>query len=691
MTIRSKVRAARRAIWGVAALVSVGASVATAAPASAASAPTAPRPGVPWGDGVAMNVAVLAPVSDGGSPITQYTYSAVDSSGSAPLICTGITTSCLYPDLAASTKYTYTVTAKNAIGTSPASAPVSFTTTNGIPGPPRMFPAGGVDGVSAGVSVAVPVSTGGKPILEMTTTLQPGGQFCKNLWGCSFTGLTPNTKYTYSATATTEIGTGPASASLSFATTNGLPGAPSQPTASWITDTTVNLQAFFYTYQNGGSPITGFTYTAEPGNVTCTGPTQICTMTGLTPNTAYTVTLRATNAIGTGPASASATFKTVSGLPAVWATAAGSITRTAAQLTWSQVWLPTVSSYTATVQPGGKSCMTTITTCTIVGLSPATAYTYSVSATNTAGTSVSNTVGFSTTLGLPSAPSAVNPKSVAATTALARWNGAPDGGYPITGYTVTVVDPTGVLAFTTCISTSTSCNLTGLTPSSTYSYTVKATNQWGTSAASAPSSFTTAVAVPVLTAPAAPAQQGALNITPVSANVTWVAPGNTGGSAITGYTATLMPGNQTCTVAATVRSCPMTGLSPYTVYTYTVKATNAIGTSPAGSTGGFTTLQGMPSAPTALPAANLTTSTADAMWAAPADDWGSPVTIYTITMVDITPLDSLPWTCTTVGSVGSCTFYNLTPGDQYTYTVTATNARGTSAPSAPITFIVPLV
>jgi hypothetical protein len=55
---------------------------------------------------------------------------------------------------------------------------------------------------------------------------------------------------------------------------------------------------------DGGAPITAYTVTASPGGATCsTSGALSCTVTGLTNGTAYTFTVRATNSIGTGPAS----------------------------------------------------------------------------------------------------------------------------------------------------------------------------------------------------------------------------------------------------------------------------------------------------------------------------------------------------------------------------------------------------
>src|SRR6185295_16379612 len=65
---------------------------------------------------------------------------------------------------------------------------------------------------------------------------------------------------------------------------------------------------------DGGSPITGYTATASPGGATCTASAiTICAVGGLTNGIQYTFTVTATNAIGTGPASASVTATPTAG------------------------------------------------------------------------------------------------------------------------------------------------------------------------------------------------------------------------------------------------------------------------------------------------------------------------------------------------------------------------------------------
>jgi probable HAF family extracellular repeat protein len=65
-----------------------------------------------------------------------------------------------------------------------------------------------------------------------------------------------------------------------------------------------------------------------------------------------------------------------------------------------------------------------------------------------------------------------------------------------------------------------------------------------------------------------------------SAEVSWSAP-NDGGSPITGYTVTASPGGKTASVNGSTLTAVVSGLSNCTTYTFTVRATNAIGTGEA--------------------------------------------------------------------------------------------------------------
>jgi hypothetical protein len=81
------------------------------------------------------------------------------------------------------------------------------------------------------------------------------------------------------------------------------------------------------------------------------------------------------------------------------------------------------------------------------------------------------------------------------------------------------------------------------------------------------------------TRPGSPTAVTATNNQNAQSTISWNAPLGNGGSSITGYTVTASPGTGTCTTNGT--SCQITGLTNNTSYTFTVKATNAIGDSVA--------------------------------------------------------------------------------------------------------------
>ncbi|MTA30962.1 MAG: hypothetical protein F2558_03320, partial [Actinobacteria bacterium] len=70
------------------------------------------------------------------------------------------------------------------------------------------------------------------------------------------------------------------------------------------------------------------------------------------------------------------------------------------------------------------------------------------------------------------------------------------------------------------------------------------------------------------------------------ATISWSAPSTNGGAQITGYTVTASPGGATCTTATT--SCSITGLTNGTAYTFSVVATNSVGSSSGASSSSVT-------------------------------------------------------------------------------------------------------
>lgn len=164
------------------------------------------------------------------------------------------------------------------------------------------------------------------------------------------------------------------------------------------------------------------------------------------------------------------------------------------------------------------------------------------------------------------------------------WNGYPA---PTFGYQWVRGAATNISG-----ATSSTYQLVDADYNTTVKCTVTATNSAGS--ASATSAATATIAAGVPGAPTSVTATGGNT----QATVTFTAPAITGGVAITSYTATSSPGGFTASGSASPLT--VTGLTNGTAYTFTVTATNSVGTGPASAASNSVTPAAGPVAPSSV-------------------------------------------------------------------------------------------
>jgi hypothetical protein len=396
------------------------------------------------------------------------------------------------------------------------------------------------------------------------------------------TGLTQGTSYTFTVTATNSAGTGSPSAASNSITTFATPVNTVAPvvsgtatvgqTLSTTNGTWTGTATITYTYQwqrNGvdiGSA-TSSTYTlvnADAGN-----PVR-CVVTG-------------TNSYGNSSANSNATANVAAiapGAPTIGtATATGTTTATVAFTAPASNGGATITTYTATSSPGnitGTLSQAGSGTITVTGLSQGTSYTFTVTATNSAGTgSASSASNSITTFATPVntvAPVVSGTATVGQT--LSTTNGTWTGTATIT-YTYQW-QRAGVDIGSATSSTYTLVNADASNP---IRCVVTGTNSYGNSSANSNATANVAAIVP-----GAPTIGVATATGDSTATVAFTAPASNGGATITSYTATSSPAGGTGTLSqAGSGTISVTGLTQGTTYTFTVTATNSVGTGSASS------------------------------------------------------------------------------------------------------------
>jgi len=628
-----------------------------------ASVPGAPTNLVATGGNAQATLSWSAPISNGGAAITSYTVTSSPAGAS----CSTATLTCHFTGLTNGTTYTLSVTARNSVGTGPAATTTVTPATT--PGAPTNVTANGGN-ATATVLWSPPISTGGSVITGYTVTSSPAGFTCTvTTTSCTFSGLTNGTLYTFSVVATNAVGDGPAgSASVTPAT---LPTAPTAVSA--LGGNATATLTWSAPTSDGGAALTGYTVSSVPSGHSCTTlpTTTSCTFSGLTNGTSYTFSVAAINRVGTGPAASDTTTPaTVPGAPTF-------VTANAGNQTATVLWSPPLSNggaditgYVVTSSPSGLTCAVTSTSCTFPGLANGTTYTFTVTATNRVGTGAGASVSV-TPATVPDAPTNVTATSNNDATSTITWS-APltNGGAPVGSYTVSV-SPSVPVPPACLATTALTCTITGLTNGTTYSFTVTAANRIGAGAGAS----TTATPG---TVPSAPLDPLATSYNDSSSVVTWSTPATNGGYTNLTYQVTVSPLVTTpagltslaACAATTSTTCTIAGLTNGTTYTFTIAATNVVGVGPSASTTALPAT--VPSAPLNVVGIGANAS-AILHWTAPASNGGTPIIGYTVTSAP------LGLTCTSVTT--TCTVTGLTNEQNYTFSVTATNAAGTGPAS----------
>ncbi|MBD9477644.1 fibronectin type III domain-containing protein [Pseudoxanthomonas sp. PXM02] len=418
------------------------------------------------------------------------------------------------------------------------------------------------------VAFTAPASNGGSAITGYTVTSNPGGI---TGGGNGFTtspitvsGLTNGQAYTFTVTATNSIGT---------STASGASGSATPMADQTITFANPGAQNF------GATPTLSATSTSSLAVTFSSSTTGVCTITSggaLTLVTAGTCTIDADqggNASTNAAPTVSRTFTVnavVPGAPTIGTATAGDTQADVSFAVPSSNGGATITGYTVTANPGGSTGTGAGSPITVAGLTNGVSYTFTVTATNVAGTGGASAPSNSVTPASPQVITFANPGAQSFGTApdLSVLGG---GASSTSGLTITFTSSTtgvctitsgGILTFVTAGTCTINANQAG--------------NAQYLPATQVSRSFTVSPVVPdaptIGTAVAGDTQ----------AAVAFVAPSSNGGTTITGYTVTVFPAD-VAPVNGAASPIVVTGLTNGQAYTFTVTADNSAGTGPASS------------------------------------------------------------------------------------------------------------
>ncbi len=408
------------------------------------------------------------------------------------------------------------------------------------------------------------------------------------------TGLSANTIYSYSVRARDLAGNASAQSASQKATTSASPSdttPPSVPTGlafSSITTSSITISWSASTDEAGGSGVAG--YDVYRGSSLVGSPTATTfTDTGLSANTIYSYSVRARDLAGNASAQSASQKATTSASPSDTTPPSVPTGLAFSSITTSSI---TVSWKASTDNVGGSGVAgydvyrgssfvgsPTAASFTDQGLKASTSYSYSVRARDVAGNASAQSAPQKATTSAsssdttpPSVPAGLAFSSITSNSITVSWKASTDnvGGSGVAGYDLYRGDS---LAGSPTV---TSFTDTGLTPSTTYSYSVRARDVAGNvSARSAPKKSTTSASAICNTLPSVPTGLASPSQTSASVNLAWNA-SNPGANCTVQYRV-LQNNSQAAKLAAS--SVSISGLAAGTSYSFAVAAVNSYGSS----------------------------------------------------------------------------------------------------------------
>jgi len=468
--------------------------------------------------------------------------------------------------------------------------------------------------------------------------------------------VTPSATTTYVLTATNSAGSATASATVTVTTTPDTtpPTTPTGLAGSVLSSSSVHLSwnastdnigvAGYKVYRNGGlrTSLNALTYQDS----------------GLTANTTYSYNVAAYDAAGnTSGLSSPISLTTAPAPPVISSFVANPISiasGSSSTLSWSVTGATSLS-----ISP----TVGTVTGLTQKVVTPSATTTYVLTATNSGGSitaSATVTVTGTQDTTPPTIPTGLTGTVLSSSSVKVSWNASTDN-VGVTGYKVF---RNGTLRTTLNALT---YQDSGLTASTTYSYTVSAYDAAGnTSGLSTAISLTTAPAPPVIGS--------------FVANPTSIASGS---SSTLSWSVSGPTSLSISPTVGTVTGLTQKAVTPSATTTYVLTATNSGGSTTASATVTVATTQDTtpPTTPTGLTGTVLSSSSVKLSWNASTDNVG--VAGYKVFRNGVL-----------ITSINALTYQNtgLSAGTTYSYKVAAYDAAGnTSAQSAAISLTTPLV